>query len=510
MGRRYARLTSFQWARSLTEKNRTERRVGYQPAPLRWTARRPVPSPDMPSTQRSVPGRPSRRRSNGSANFRAASPGGLRPVFVFDADVPPGVAFIRSLARAGVPVVVGVSRRSSVGRFSRYATDLVSCPPPSDTDAFVAWLRDRFSAGSIGLVAPTSDELSFCVSEALERLDYTSAAAGHPDAAAVRTSLFKDRFGAAMERVGFPTPKWAVPSSRGEALAAAERIGYPVVVKPRTHVGVGNTRGAVVRSPDELASAFRPFRLRDGSITVVNQDPHVALPIVQRYHELGTADVISLTGCLDTDGSVLALAHCRKVSQSPRRLGVGTMFEPVAEPSFARAALAAIRGVLGSGLFELEVLVDRATGEYWALDLNPRGFGQISLDIALGNDLPRLWYGSVTGAPVPTTAPASPRPQFWHEATSSYVGSAVRLARGPRRVETVKHAFRRMTTPSVNAMFDRRDPLPGVLFGLRRLRHLRSFVRPFLVDVELAAANPMVAAPTIAPVSNAACGDPPH
>jgi D-aspartate ligase len=477
--------------------------------PPRSTARRPVLFPDMPPTHRSVIGRPPRRRSNRSASFRAGVPGGLRPVTVFDADIPPGVAFIRSLGRAGVPVVVGVSRRSSVGRFSRYATDLVSCPPTSDTDAFVAWLSDRFSAGSIGLVAPTSDYVSFCVSEALERLGYASAAAGHPVAAAVRTSLFKDRFGAAMESIGFPTPAWAVPSSPDEALAAATQIGYPLVLKPRIHVGVGNTRGAVVRSPAELASAFRPFRLRDGSTTVLDRDPHVALPIVQGYHELGTVDVVSLTGCLDTDGSVLAFDHCRKVSQSPRRLGVGTMFEPVVEPSFARAALEAIRGVLGSGLFELEVLVDRTTGEYWALDLNPRGFGQMSLDIALGNDLPRLWYGSVTGAPVPTTAPATPRPQFWHEATSTYVGSAVLLARGPGRVETAKHAFRRMTTPSVNAMFDKRDPVPGLLFGLRRLRHLRSFVRPFLVDVELAAANPMVAPPTITPVSNAACGDPP-
>ena len=122
--------------------------------------------------------------------------------------------------------------------------------------------------------------------------------------------------------------------------------------------------------------------------SVLAHDADVALPIVQRYHDLGTVDVVSLTGCLDVDGAVLALGHCRKVSQSPRRLGVGTMFEPIPEPPFAAAAVEAVQAVLGSGLFELEVLVDRTTGEYWAIDLNPRAFGQISLDIALGQRPP--------------------------------------------------------------------------------------------------------------------------
>ena len=45
-----------------------------------------------------------------------------------------------------------------------------------------------------------------------------------------------------------------------------------------------------------------------------------------------------------------------------------------------------VRQVLGTGLFELEVLVERATGEYYAIDLNPRGFGQMTLDMAAGRD----------------------------------------------------------------------------------------------------------------------------
>jgi predicted ATP-grasp superfamily ATP-dependent carboligase len=416
-----------------------------------------------------------------------------RSVTVFDADIPPGVAFIRSLARAGVSVLVCVSMLATAGRFSQHTSNIRRCPPVRRTDEFVGWLRDEFSRGSIDLVAPTSDYVSFCVAEALEDLGRKPPEVGHPDAAATRVSLFKDAFGAAMEGVGFPTPEWAAPTSLDEAHEAAERMGYPVVLKPRTHAGVGTIRGSVARSPDELALDFEPYRLAKGNTSVLARDLDVALPIVQRYHDLGTVDVVSLTGCLDVDGSLLALGHCRKMSQSPRRLGVGTMFEPVPEPPFAEAAVDAIREVLGSGLFELEVLVDRTTGEYWAIDLNPRAFGQISLDIALGNDLPRLWYESVTGTTLPVAAPMDPAPEFWHDTASTYMGFAVRLVRGPHRGAILDHAVDRLRTPRVGAIFDRKDPLPGLVYGLRLLRHPRAFIRPLLADIEVPGAPSSVA-----------------
>ncbi len=408
-----------------------------------------------------------------------------RTVTVFDADVPPGVAFIRSLGRAGVAVIAGIAMIMTAGRFSQHVAAVRSCPPVRRTDEFIEWLGGEFTSGTIDLVAPTSDYVSFCVAEALEGLGRKATDAGHPDAAATRISLFKDAFGTAMERVGFPTPAWAAPTSLEEAQEAARQMGYPVVLKPRTHAGVGTIRGSVARSADELAVEFAPYGLDKGNTSVLAHEANVGMPIVQRYHDLGTVDVVSLTGCLDLDGTVLALGHCRKMSQSPRRLGVGTMFEPVPEPPFAGAAIEAVRTVLGSGLFELEVLVDRTTGEYWAIDLNPRAFGQVSLDIALGNDLPRLWYESVTGTNLPSTPPISPRPAFWHDTTSSYAELAVRFTRGPRRTAILDHALGRMRTPSVCAMFDRRDPLPGLVYGLKQLSHPRAFIRPLLVDVEV-------------------------
>jgi predicted ATP-grasp superfamily ATP-dependent carboligase len=425
---------------------------------------------------------PDVRRSKGKA-VRAD-----RVVTVFDVDLPPGMAFLRSLGRAGVPVVACSARRTAAGRLSRYVTARRDSPDVRDCDRFIAWLTEQLDAGAIDLVAPTSDWVMFCVAEAMERLGRPAREVGHPDPDGVRTCLVKDRFATALTRLGFPTPPAGVPTSLPMALRLADEIGYPVLLKPRTHVGIGTDRGVVARTPEELRAAYRPFvsGLEQGSVR--RHVSGLCLPMVQHYHAQGTVDVISVSGCL-SDGEVLALHHSRKITQAPARLGVGTMFEPVGPQPFTDAAVDVVRNLLGSGLFELEVLVERATGEYCAIDLNPRGFGQMTLDMAGGNDLPRLWYESVTGARLDVAAPAARTPRLWHDGVASYAGLAVGVARGPARTEALAEVLDIVRSPKVGAAFAWSDPLPGVLFGLRHLRHPRGLIRQHVVDIECPAAG---------------------
>jgi D-aspartate ligase len=408
-----------------------------------------------------------------------------RSVAVFDIDLPPGVAFLRSLGRAGVPLVAHTADRRAAGRYSRFAGAVQPCPPVRRIDELADFLVDGIIDGSIDLVAPTSDYVAFAVSAAVEKLGIDAAKVGHPDPDAVRTALFKDRFYAAAARLGFPVPPCASPADVGEALDAADEIGYPVVLKPRTHAGIGLRRGAVIANADALAATFRPWPVPPGNESVLRAEPDLALPIVQHYYELGTVDVISVSGYLGGDGSVRALGHSRKVSQSPRRLGVGTVFEAIDHQPFTELAITATRKILGTGIFELEVIVDRDTGEARALDLNPRAFGQMSLDIRRGNDLPLLWYNEMAGTSL-AGPPRRRRPAaLWHDALGSYAAFLVRFARGPNRRWIAHRGWMRLKAPTVGAMYEWHDPLPGLRFALDHLRHPRAFIRPFLIDTEL-------------------------
>lgn len=66
----------------------------------------------------------------------------------------------------------------------------------------------------------------------------------------------KDDCKAFLETLGFPVPKGQIVSTYGEALTVAQRIGYPVAVKPVVgHKGIGVT--ADVQDGDELEFAFQ-------------------------------------------------------------------------------------------------------------------------------------------------------------------------------------------------------------------------------------------------------------
>ena len=404
-------------------------------------------------------------------------------VAVFDAGYPPAVAFIRSLGRAGVPIIVGADSRLSAGRFSRYVTEVRSAPSPAETETFVDWVVDGLQTGLFDLVAPTSDLVTFAMAEVADRLPGTDFG-WSPSSEAIRACLFKLDFSRAMSAAGFPTPITCGPASVAEALAAAEALGYPVMIKPRSHVVDFGYRGGVASCPAELVAEFAAREQVVDALppSVAKLDPQAGLPLVQQYLPIARCDVVSVSGCLDADGRPLAVGVSRKLAQWPPKVGVGTLFEALPEQQpYTQRAVDAVRHVLGVGLFELELLVDRQTGEAWPIDLNPRGFGQISLDIATGNDLPRAWYRTVTGLELAgDRRPPRPPPLLWRQGLQFYTGEAVGLARGPRRVSRLRRLVRRMRYPSVGAMMVWYDVAPAIAFVLLGLRHPGGLIRPFL------------------------------
>ncbi len=67
---------------------------------------------------------------------------------------------------------------------------------------------------------------------------------------AIELAEDRGRFAALLDELGLRAPRWRVAETREEALAAAEAVGYPVLVRP--HYVLGGRRMRIVRSPDEL------------------------------------------------------------------------------------------------------------------------------------------------------------------------------------------------------------------------------------------------------------------
>ena len=199
-----------------------------------------------------------------------------------------------------------------------------------------------------------------------------AAALGLPggDPAAVLRCRDKRQTRQALDAAGVPQPQWAAASTVDEALAAADRIGYPVVVKPRA---MAASLGVVrVDGPGELAGRFGFAR-------------DITLPGAWRYaevlvEELLTGPEISVD-CAVHRGRVHPLCLARKeVGYPPYFEEVGHVVD-AADPLLSDPELLAV-------VQDAHTALGYADGvTHTELKLTPAGPALVEVNARLGGDL---------------------------------------------------------------------------------------------------------------------------
>ncbi len=165
---------------------------------------------------------------------------------------------------------------------------------------------------------------------------------------------------------------------------------FPMVVKPQTRVGIEHwLRGRLVRSPSELARAVEWFRREVRyQPRVLETEPLLAHPLVQEYAVRPRHEVYHVGGYRSRAGEIVMAAH-RKLLQYPLRFGSGLCFESAEVDRGLSTDLERLLAAVGfHGIFEAE-FVER-DGRQLLIDLNPRSYNGISLEVARGFNLP--WY----------------------------------------------------------------------------------------------------------------------
>lgn len=421
------------------------------------------------------------RAGRPSTDAAAGWPAGRTDVAVLDPDGPPGVSFIRALGSRGVDVHGFSSTARPAGRYSKHLASLTESPSLLDTDRAVDWLAGRLSDSTIGLVAPTSDYAVFAAAAAMDVAGIESPP-GIPGIDAVWACLHKGVFDERLKAIGVDTVPQRLPTSLDDAIAAADELGYPVILKPRTHVGVGLERGGVVHDRAELEAVFREYPIDGADRSGLSRDPDLGWPLMQSFRAGPNTDVVSVAGCLGPDGRLWAVGGCRKLAQWPPGAGIGTLFETCDVEQHLDATVAVVGATLGSGIFELEWLVDHDAGTSFPIDLNPRAYGQVSLEVARGNDLPGLWYRLATGAELAALPAHDPAPEVWQSGTTYLPGAVLGIVAGPDRRRRLRELRSLMRRPRVGSIYDGDDRKPAAVLALTLLRHPGSFVRPFLPE----------------------------
>src|SRR6516165_9729768 len=323
----------------------------------------------------------------------------------------------------------------------------------SDADADLPYVREADEAVHIGPAQPARSYLD--AAAILEAAHKTRVAAVHPgygflaenadfarqviaagltwvgpDPAAIEQMGDKIRARNLMERAGVPVS----PGSRepvtdaAAAVAEAERIGFPVMVKAAA--GGGGIGMSVAASPAELAAAFETARSRAERFF---GSPEILL---ERYVQRARHVEVQILGL--ADGTVLALGE--------RDCSVQRRHQKVAEETPSPGVSAGLRGQMLAaavragqavgyrGVGTVECLVDTETGSFVFLEMNTRLQVEHPVtELVTGIDLVEQQFLIAAGEPV-SFGEAAVRPAGHALELRVYAEDPVRFLPGPGRI----------------------------------------------------------------------------
>ncbi len=396
-------------------------------------------------------------------------------VAVLDNYWAPTLSFAFSLGSRGIALHF---YGRGAGRWSRYCTRRMPCPPVEDAERFVPWLEERVRSGEISRLAPTSDLIVYYLA-LLRHLFAPEVQRTIAPLGEIEECLIKTRFASACQRVGQAVPSALAPEDPQGALAAAEQLGYPLILKPKSHLAVGShERGTVVRDRRALLSAFRSYPVVPGQQVIARRYPELLWPLLQRYVPSARRRVYSVSGFKDAQSGVVTAALSVKRWQWPPDTGTSTSQVSYNDATITAAGIAAVDKLLSRGLFELELLSDDS--KLLAIDLNPRAFGFMALDLALGNDLPWLWYQSTRQVVTPLAPPASHPMLEARFSIPHAVGRGILRLFGRRFPAGPRWRHGRVPHRVLPMLGHWSDPLPLLVSNARLLRHPGGLMRPFV------------------------------
>jgi D-aspartate ligase len=360
------------------------------------------------------------------------------PALVVDVGWVNGLAAIRSLGRAGIPVVALDHRRSALGFRSRYADGVLS-PDPRDEEAFVSFLAElgeRLERPAP--VFPTHDEPLNAIARGRERLGDRFRYPFPSWEVLSRVQSKRAQLEAAGE-AGVSVPRTLHPRSPEEARLAGAELGYPVLVKPSTTEGFRRRFG-------------RPFRCENEvELEQAYEQAEPYEPMVQEVIPGGDEQLYTLGSYVAGEGEALGLFCGRKLRQTPPRVGTCRVGEAVWIEEVVQQGLALLRTLRFHGISQVEFKRDPRDGGLKLMEVNPRLWQWHGLAAACGVDVPLIAYRDLAGER-PAAASMNGRRRRW----------AITFLRGE------SPALQR--PPYVDAVFAADDPKPALVQAVRLLR----------------------------------------
>ena len=388
-----------------------------------------------------------------------------RHVLITDAGRGSAVAFIRSLGRRGWKVTAADHDPASAGFHSRFTTDKLLYPRPSEhPDAVVDAILARVERDGIDLVVPITDELGLPLSEARDRFAaLTTLAIPEPEALAATHD--KSATFALADRLGIAVPATRMVDVGTDASDVGAELGFPVVLKPvasREVLADRTIRSNVVT----YATDAEQLRARLSAL------PPGTTVMLQRWVP---GDGIGVELLMDHGRPLVAFEH-RRLREFPPTGGASSLRESVALDTDLHDQAVRMLAELGwTGLAMVEFRRGR-DGIGYLMEINGRVWGSLPLAVRAGVDFPsRLADLLLDGAPSDATTATDTDTEYRRGVRArnlrldiAWIGSVLT---GRRRQRGMPWPSRRQAVGAMVGLLDPRiaddlmswtDPAPGL------------------------------------------------
>jgi predicted ATP-grasp superfamily ATP-dependent carboligase len=277
------------------------------------------------------------------------------------------------------------------------------------------------------------------------------------------------------ERFRVPTPAWPTMRwiwDKRNTYSLAARLGIPT---PRTWIvdGPGELDDVPVTGPIALKPAIKEHFIYATKAKAWRANTREELKDLFRRasshvppQEVMLQDLIPGGGeqqfaycAFFKAGSPLASMVVRRRRQHPPEFGrASTYVEAIELPILETLSERFLRAIDYYGLVELEYKLDPRDGEYKLLDVNGRTWGYHTLGSGAGVDFPYMLFADQMGDPV--AARRGRAGVSWIRLVTDLPTGIVEVL--GRRLDWREY-LRSLKNAEVEAVFNRRDPLPGLM-----------------------------------------------
>jgi predicted ATP-grasp superfamily ATP-dependent carboligase len=372
-------------------------------------------------------------------------------VLITNAEERAVLAACRSLHAAGYQVSAAAFRTPAASHWSRACSGrLRMTDPVKDCGRFVEELERELRRNRYGILLPGSDRALLAISGSSGRLE-DLVRVGLPEHALVRRALDRENVTAAARDAGFPAVESLACADHTEALAGAQSLGFPLMLK---------TAQTAIDGGQAVARSFASVWV--ASLKALSQAlaERPAPFLLQRALQ---GDVLSVGGVM-AQHRLLGVAVSRYLRTWRPEAGNVTFSETIPPPPGLCEHVRRLLVQLGwQGVFELE-LIQTVSGELVPIDFNPRVYGSMTLAAAAGAPVAVVWCDWLMGRQ-PAAVSARPGVRYrWEDGELAHLGLQLR-----RRHYSQALAVMRPYRHVVHAQAQLADPLPLIARSLQLL-----------------------------------------